>query len=839
LSFLDPLLDKIFLLLSGDRTLVVKRGVTIDMHGNRLTGIPAPVGGNDPVRLVDLEKATGDQDSIKALISKMRGDPGRDGVPGNDGNAGRDGRDGNDGSPGAKGDQGDRGLIGERGTPGKDGLDGRAGKDGRDGAPGLPGRDGLDGKDGKPGEKGKDGKDSSSGASWVPPGSERGQEGYVLGIVEDAGMVDHKLGWVEQTGTGGSGTPGGDDTEIQFNDSGSFGGSPRLVWNGEQWIFTRDTDSAMFEGDTATGTVVMSDGDTASVAIDGPTGSIQILTSGETINLNNDGSMGLQSSTIALSLDADLFINGNAGTAGKALVSQGAGSPPVWDDPAAISSTSDLVAAAADDTGLYLTFGNTSDLPLFLDNDAGTATQVLTSNGPAAAPTWEDAATSLATPGGSDTQLQFNDAGVLGGTANLTWDNVNNTLHFNGTNVDLLANDTTGKVQLLGGTTAQSGLTVDSDYVTLGSLVDIAGYANDGLGGQAFFDLDGVAYTARLGASDGGPNSSTFIAQSDGILQLQSTSELQINTDPGTATQVLTSNGAGFAPTWEDAASSSTPPGGADTQLQYNNAGSFGGLANATWDGAILNLGAAANDAVVVNSTTHNVSAKVNGGKASWDIDDSGLAHFLGGISNNSGLSIHNASGNVEVISGSGYGLYVSEVSGLSYIFANAASLVAVTDSGFNELRSKDNLFVYTGPFGSEQTLQLKKEGDLLINGDAGTAGQVLTSVGAGAPFVWDDPAASYTDEQAQDAVGAMVDASLTYIDATPLLQRAALTGHITASAGSNATMLGSFTKAQLDTAVSDGNVLYVGDITQYTDELAQEAVLGIVVALGLNTALT
>ena len=48
--------------------------------------------------------------------------------------------------------------------------------------------------------------------------------------------------------------------------------------------------------------------------------------------------------------------------------------------------------------------------------------------------------------------------------------------------------------------------------------------------------------------------------------------------------------------------------------------------------------------------------------------------------------------------------------------------------------------------------------------------------------------AAGYTDEQAQDAVGGMVDGSLTYVDATPLLQRAALTGDVTASAGSNST---------------------------------------------------
>lgn len=68
--------------------------------------------------------------------------------------------------------------------------------------------------------------------------------------------------------------------------------------------------------------------------------------------------------------------------------------------------------------------------------------------------------------------------------------------------------------------------------------------------------------------------------------------------------------------------------------------------------------------------------------------------------------------------------------------------------------------------------------------------------------------------ETSQDAVGTMVDGSLVYVDATPLLQRAALTGHITAPAGSNTTALGSFTKSQLDVAVSDGNVLYVGDVT-------------------------
>lgn len=47
-----------------------------------------------------------------------------------------------------------------------------------------------------------------------------------------------------------------------------------------------------------------------------------------------------------------------------------------------------------------------------------------------------------------------------------------------------------------------------------------------------------------------------------------------------------------------------------------------------------------------------------------------------------------------------------------------------------------------------------------------------------------------YTDEQAQDAIGAMIDSTLVYTDSAPLLTRAALTGDVTASAGSNTTTI-------------------------------------------------
>ena len=71
----------------------------------------------------------------------------------------------------------------------------------------------------------------------------------------------------------------------------------------------------------------------------------------------------------------------------------------------------------------------------------------------------------------------------------------------------------------------------------------------------------------------------------------------------------------------------------------------------------------------------------------------------------------------------------------------------------------------------------------------------------------------SYTDEQAQDAVGNIL-VDTTSIDAiyddagnTISFQREALTGAITASKNSNTTALGSFTVSQLNTAISDGDV--------------------------------
>lgn len=88
----------------------------------------------------------------------------------------------------------------------------------------------------------------------------------------------------------------------------------------------------------------------------------------------------------------------------------------------------------------------------------------------------------------------------------------------------------------------------------------------------------------------------------------------------------------------------------------------------------------------------------------------------------------------------------------------------------------------------------------------------------------------SFTDELAQDAIGTMVDASLNYVDGTPLLQRAALTGDVTASAGSNTTAIaaGVIVNADINSSAAiDASKIHDGTVSN-TEFKLLDGTLGI-----------
>ena len=131
--------------------------------------------------------------------------------------------------PGVSGLQGPAGLPGTPGIPGTDGEDGQdsfipgpQGKPGLAGVPGysIPCLDGEDGVDslvpGPPGTAGQQGSTGPVGQFIWPFDGEDGQDSLIPG---------------PSASNGSGATPGGSSGQVQFNNSGSFGGAPELVYS--------------------------------------------------------------------------------------------------------------------------------------------------------------------------------------------------------------------------------------------------------------------------------------------------------------------------------------------------------------------------------------------------------------------------------------------------------------------------------------------------------------------------------------------------------------------------------------------------------------------------------
>lgn len=253
--------------------------------------------------------------------------------------------------------------------------------------------------------------------------------------------------------------------------------------------------------------------------------------------------------------------------------------------------------------------------------------------------------------------------------------------------------------------------------------------------------------------------------------------------------------------------------GGSDKSIQYNDAGTLSGDNNLQWDKVTRRItleGTGGNPAYIfgVKNATSNGLDIFGGGSVISNSDGGsvginanagdgtgagGMVSLFGGMGGNTG-----AGGGILIDAGAG-GATSGQGGGISLEAGAATGIGTGGTIGFVAGDGTTGGGEVTIDAGSATTTG--DGGDILLTPGMGAGGGVDgivqinsdVNLSIGKNYKINGvaiPTSSYTDEQAQDAVGAMVDASLTYVDGTPLLQRAALTGDVTASAGSNATTI-------------------------------------------------
>jgi hypothetical protein len=232
-----------------------------------------------------------------------------------------------------------------------------------------------------------------------------------------------------------------------------------------------------------------------------------------------------------------------------------------------------------------------------LPSTDGTANQVLATNGTGTL-SW---ATPTGTPGGSTTQVQFNDGGVFGGDSDFTYNKSTNLLTVAGgfsssgtfNNVTITAPASSATLTIANTKT----LTVSNTLILQGTdsttmTFPASSTTVAGLGIAQTFTQD-QAITGNLTLNAQGDvrfadsDSSNYVAFQAPATVASNVTWTLPSVD-GSTGQALVTNGSGTL-SWATASGS---PGGSNTQLQYNSSGSFAGATNLVTDGSNLTINA-------------------------------------------------------------------------------------------------------------------------------------------------------------------------------------------------------------------------------------------------------
>jgi hypothetical protein len=643
-----------------------------------------------------------------------------------------------------------------------------------------------------------------------------GSSGYAL-TTDGAG----NLSWA----AGGSGSPGGADTNIQFNDGGVFGGDADFAWDktsnilthtGFQFLTGVQTNAMTFRNATGGNNSIWGIQSVSSTATTAPNvglnrsrgsyASPTTLSSGDrlgSISFRGHNGTDFQTAGVIISDTTEAW-TGSARGCNLSFVVTRRGT----------NTTTNALVMSHDNTNPFYVLGQnaifrqTTTGTYYFNNSSTTtyATINPSVNGYGGATTDLIRYTDLT--GGYSGTLAFSastanaltlaaGAGVSGAGGYLSFTSGTGPDGSSGGDVTAYGADTGigGRLVFTGGAAAAAAMGVGGDVEfnaggadptfagTIGGLFNASG-GNADRGGDVLF-TGGAGETARGGhllfnggvSTSGTPGYIRFNTAGTERFKIDDTGAWQLATSAGTSGYVLTSNGAGTPPTWQ-ASGGGGSPGGADTNIQFNDSGAFGGVSTFTWDKATWTMGlngttieAAAPTAgqwtftgrdqdqvtdptFVPDSISFEAGAETSGGFAGATMNLAGGSLAAGG-----GLDGGAGSVSAPVMGDGSQGGAVNFNSGGGDISGNINFSVnpGLTTGGsinFNAGDAPDGgeiLFTTgAGAVAGSLTFRVGNTDALVIDdgldwkigaaGDAGTSGQVLTSQGTGAEPIWATP---------------------------------------------------------------------------------------------------
>lgn len=243
-------------------------------------------------------------------------------------------------------------------------------------------------------------------------------------------------------------------------------------------------------------------------------------------------------------------------------------------------------------------------------------------------------------------------------------------------------------------------------------------------------------FSGTLPVGNGGTGNTTFTPYSLICAGTTATGAFQNVSGLGTTGQQLTSNGAGALPTWQ----AGSNPGGSNTQIQYNNAGSFGGDSGFTTNGAgtISLVGQLTVDNLRINGNT--LSSEDANGNINITPNGTGVTSFSSDLKVVTNKGFIDSSGNEILLFGEtaaavNHLKITNNVTGLGPIF-EALGDDANVGINFKGKGASVGAYFFSATTGTSSAIQIQED---LTNGTNAIGLKAPSSIAANYNFTFPD----------------------------------------------------------------------------------------------------